>query len=208
MITDYKNLPIGKYQEIVKVSRDESLEEIDKQVKIIAILNDMTENQVLDLMITEYRELAAATAFLGKPSPETHTMIADEYKIGDWVLIPVKDFTKVTTAQYIDFQTFCKDVEMYLVELLSTMMVPKGHKYMQDYDVTLLRDDLMESLSVADALSLIAFFFSKSQNLIHNTLSYLLEEAKAMQNQEETEKLQRKIDQLMTLLKDGDGLQM
>lgn len=208
MITDFKNLPIGKYQEIIKVSRNESLEEIDKQVKIIAILNDMTENQVLDLMIPEYQKLAAATAFLGMPSPGNHTMIADVYKIGDWELIPVKDMTKITTAQYIDFQTFCKDVELYLVELLSTMLVPKGHKYLQDYDVTLLRDDLTESLSVADALSLMAFFFSKSQDLILNSLNYSLEEARKIENKEEREKILKKIDQQMSLLKNGGGLQM
>ena len=100
MIDNYRDLPIGKYMEIVKLARDESVDALDQQVKTIAILTDMTEDEVLALPILEYKKLAASTKFLEK-GYDGKLQIANSYGLGGFKLIPVKDISKITTAQYV-----------------------------------------------------------------------------------------------------------
>ena len=48
MIDNYKSLPIGDYQDILALCKDESLEELDRQVKILSILTKMDEDTLLN----------------------------------------------------------------------------------------------------------------------------------------------------------------
>ena len=45
IIDNYNRLTLGQYQEIQEISRNESLEDIDKQVQIISILTGMAESR-------------------------------------------------------------------------------------------------------------------------------------------------------------------
>lgn len=205
-IKDFNTLPIGRYQEILKISRNQSLEEIDKQIKIVALLNDLSEREVLDLPIGDYSKLAEQTAFLAV-APETRKKIADEIKVGDWDLIPVKDIRKMTTAQYIDFQTFSKDLEGYLVEMLSCLLVPKGHKYLQDYDVASLQEDLRRDLPVTDAVSMYAFFLSSCRDSMSSFRISLMQMLKETTDPQERKMIQENLRILNSSLS-GDGSQM
>lgn len=207
-IKDFNTLPVGKYKEILKISKDQSLEEIDKQIKILSVLNDMTEDQILNLPLPEYHKLSAASAFLGMPSPEDHTRIADSYMYGELTLIPTKDIEKMTTAQYVDFQTFSKDPERYLEHILSCFLIPKGCKYNQEYDIKEVQELIREEMSVSDALSLMAFFFSRLHSSILNFLNSCMSEANQIQDKQRREEILEKIQQQMTLLRNGGGSQM
>lgn len=207
-IKDYKTLPVGKYKEILTISKDQSLEEIDKQVKIISVLNDMTEDQILELPLQEYHKLSSSCSFLGKPSTEDHTRIADSYQYGDLTLIPTKDIDKMTTAQYVDFQTFSKDPERYLEQILSCFLIPKGCKYNQEYDIKEVQELIRDEMSVSDALSLLAFFFSRLHSSILNFLNSCISEANQIQDKEKREEILERIHQQMTLLRNGGGSQM
>ena len=61
MIDNYKSLPLGKYLDICQVCKDESLEEIERQVKILSILSDMSEEEILHLPIPKYKEMVVAS---------------------------------------------------------------------------------------------------------------------------------------------------
>ena len=157
MIDNYRDLPIGMYLEICEIDRRTDMEDINKQISIISILSGMAEDDILNLPIDEYREMAAKTVFLSHQY-DGEVLMAKNYILGSFNLIPVEDYRKITTAQYIDFQTFVKDVQHNLVEILSTMLIPKGKKYNQDYDIIKVQDAIRQYMPVADALSLIAFF--------------------------------------------------
>jgi hypothetical protein len=114
--------------EIQAVSKDESLEDIYKQVQILSILTGVAEEEILHLTIGEYKELVARSQFLN-PENVPYKQVAKKYLVGDFQLIPVTDFRKLETCQYIDFQTYAPDIDKYLVEFLSVILVPKGHRY-------------------------------------------------------------------------------
>ena len=112
MIESYSALPVGKYEEIIRISRDTALEEVDRQARILAVLTGLSADDILHLPIQDYKGLVRRSRFLesealGDPG-NIRTAIARTYKLRDFTLVPVTDFRKLTVAQYVDFQTFAK----------------------------------------------------------------------------------------------------
>lgn len=192
IIDNYRNLPVGKWLEILELSKDENVDALEQQVKTIAILTGLTEDEVLDLPIVEYKELASKTMFLEKEY-EGKLQIAKSYGLNGMELIPVKDFNKITTAQYVDYQTFSKEGDMYLVQTLSTLLVPKGKKYNDGYDMDAVQQAIRDNLSVADVVSLYAFFLTKWVKSIKDSQTYLDKEIKKIPNKLMREKLMKQV---------------
>lgn len=207
IIDNYRDLPIGMYLDICEIDRRTDIDELHKQVGIISLLSGMAEEDIYALPIGDYKTLASKTRYLSHPY-DGEVLTAKVYSLDGWVLQPVQDFRKITTAQYIDFQTFVKGGESNIVEIISTMLVPKGKKYNQDYDVVELQKSLREHLSVADALSLFAFFFVQYNQLIKDSLTSCREEAMKIPDKEMRRKTLRKIQEQEDLLKSGVGLRM
>lgn len=195
IIDNYRNLPVGKWLEILELSRDENVDALEQQVKTIAILTGLTDDEVLDLPIMEYKSLAAKTMFLEKDY-DGKLQIAKSYGLNGMELIPVKDFSKITTAQYVDYQTFSKEGEMYLVQTLSTLLVPKGKKYNDGYDMDAVQQAIRDNLSVADVLSLYAFFLTKWVKSIKDSQTYLDKEIKKIPNKLMREKLMKQVQEM------------
>ena len=195
IIDNYRNLPVGKWLEILELSKDENVDALEQQVKTIAILTGLTDDEVLDLPIMEYKSLAEKTMFLEKDY-EGKLQIAKSYGLNGIELIPVKDFNKITTAQYVDYQTFSKEGDMYLVQTLSTLLVPKGKKYNDGYDMDAVQQAIRDNLSVADVLSLYAFFLTKWVKSIKDSQTYLDKEIKKIPNKLMREKLMKQVQEM------------
>ena len=208
IIGSYRELPLGKWMDIQQLCKDDSLEELDRQVKIISILTGLTENDVLNLPIPKYKEYVVASRFLEKPSPDNHTRCAKSYIIGGFKCIPVSDYSKVSVAQYVDFQTFSKMGEDYFVQMLSCFLVPQGMTYNEGYDIAELQKAMREDLSVADALTLSAFFFKRCVVSIKDTLTFLHKVIKDLPK-EKREEVEKRLKVLESrLMTNGDGSPM
>ena len=201
MITSYINLTLGTYLDIDKVLRSEA-DDIDKQVSIIAILTGNTEEEILALPLTEYSALAAKTDFLKQEAPLVTA--PKRVIVGGRAYIPTEDFTKITTAQYVDFQTFSKEGVERLPELLAVLLIPEGHKYGQDYDFAGVVADV-KTLPLPVALALVGFFFASWSASIAASLSSL-EGMKKKVSKERREQLEKIISQTREMLA-GAGLQ-
>ena len=193
IIDNYRDLPIGMYLDICELDKRTDIDELHKQVCIIAMLTGRTEEEIYNLPLEEYRDLAAKTTFLSREY-DGEVMTAKSYGINGMVLVPVEDYRKITTAQYIDFQTFVKDAEKNIVEILSVMLIPKGKKYNQDYDIIELQNVLRRSLSVADALSLYAFFFVQYMQSTKDSLTYSKEAAMKLRDPEKRKRVLKEIE--------------
>lgn len=205
MITNYKSLPLGKYLDICQVCKDESLEEIDRQVKILSILSDMPEEEILHLPIPKYKEMVVASRFLEDVDKSRHKA-ARLYIVGDWQLVPTLDYRKMETAQYVDFQTFAPMVETHMAELLSCLLVPVGCRYNEGYDILEVQQALKDNLSVTDALSLSAFFLTRYRGLIKDSLNYCRQEIRTIKNESKRMQMEERIESLESLMRtSGDG---
>ena len=205
MITNYKSLPLGKYLDICQVCKDESLEEIDRQVKILSILSDMPEDEILHLPIPKYKEMVVASRFLEDVDKSRHKA-ARLYIVGDWQLVPTLDYRKMETAQYVDFQTFAPMVETHMAELLSCLLVPVGCRYNEGYDILEVQQALKDNLSVTDALSLSAFFLTRYRGLIKDSLNYCRQEIRTIKSESKRMQMEARIKSLESLMRtSGDG---
>ena len=196
IIDNYDRLTLGQYMEIQEISRNESLEDIDRQVQIISILTGVAEDEILHLPIPEYKELVARSAF-------------KKYILGGWELIPVRDFRKLETCQYIDFQSYAPDLDKYLVEFLSVILVPKGHRYNEGYDILELQKAIREEMSVSDGVSLAGFFLTLCRRSIQDSLNYSRREAMKVKDRRKREEILRRIEEQEEALgTSGDGSPM
>lgn len=179
MITSYKELPLGKWEEIYKLkNEDNDL----TQIKLLSILSDLTEEEILDLPLNEFKALNNLSAFLlDEPQKK---QIETEYLLGDTIYELTSNVDKLIVSQFIDYQTFVKDVDKYLVELIGVFLIPKGKKYNTDYDIRDAHEDIRKYLSIEDAVSLSAFFLILSQSWLEATETYLIKKMKKMMKQQ------------------------
>lgn len=203
MIKDYNHLPLGKYLEIQEVATSDK-EDIDKQVSVIAILADLTEDEVLNLPLMDYKRLAAESSFLEVPV-QVPANIAKTYNLNGWELVPTTDIRKMTTAQYIDFQTFSQQDNNNLVGVMSCFLIPKGKKYNEDYDIVELQNTIKDYLCVPHCLSLAAFFLTRFSSSILAMLTYCKWMTKMNLKGEQKKMMLKRIQELKEMLTNGDG---
>ena len=202
MIDNYISLTLGTFLDIDAILQSDK-EEIDKQVAIIALLSGETEADILALPLAEYAALAAKTDFLRQECPPVTAPA--RVVVGGRAYIPVKDFTKVTTAQYVDFQTFSKQGTQKLPEILAVLLVPEGHKYNEGYDFLDVVADV-KTLPLPVALSLVGFFFGALSESIADSLTFLEGKAKTLPRKKAKAMLEE-AERIKSLLA-GVGLQM
>lgn len=205
IIDNYNRLTLGKYMEIQEISRNESLEDIDKQVQILSVLTDVAEDEILHLPITEYKELVVKSGFLDPENIKYHP-VAKKYILGKFELIPCRDFRKIETCQYIDFQTYAPDLDNHLVEFLSVILVPKGHRYNEGYDILEVQQAIRDEMSVSDGISLAGFFLTWCRKSIKDSLNYSRQEAMGIKDKKKREEILERITEQERLLEtNGDG---
>ena len=169
MITAYKDLTIKKYKEIMAIS-DMETEDIDKQVKLISILSDFTEDDVYNLPLDKYGEYVDNLSFLFK-EPKPLTRLPDTITLGDVKYIVLKRVDRMTAGQYIDLQTYMKE-NLGVEYILSTILIPKGKRY-GDYDPIDVVSDISEYLDVETAMGIAFFLHKKLEYTIRGSLRYL-----------------------------------
>ena len=203
MIDNYNDLPLGTYLDNDAVLQDAALDDLDKQVRIIAILSSMTPDEVLALPLPDYAALARQTDFLRHECPPVTA--PSRVIVGERVYVPVQDFTKICTAQYVDFQTFSKEGTAKLPELLAVLLVPEGKTYNEDYDFAQVAADV-RTLPLPVALSLVGFFFASLSGSILASLTSL-DSLIAKAPKEQRKALEKTASNLRETLA-GLGLQM
>ena len=208
IIDSFNKLTLGRYAEIQELSKDESLEDVDRMVGILSILTGASEEEILHLPIAEFTELSSKAKFLTAEAFQAGR-IAKKYIIGEWELIPVTDYRKLETCQYLDFQTYAPDMENRMVELLSVILVPKGHRYNEGYDILELQQAIRDGMSVTDGVTLVGFFLTLFEKSIKDFLNFSKQEAKNLPKVKAKEEILERIKEQETLLQgSGDGSPM
>ena len=163
MIDSWEKLTIGKYQELTAIL-NKGGEEIEMKTEIISLLTDMDIDDVYDLPLPTYHRLLQSIGFLFEEIP--HRQVLRKYNLGGIEFEVLMSIEKMTAGQFIDYQTFIKDPQKYLVELLSIFFIPKGHKYNDGYDMVEVQKAIRENLSIVDGHSLAAFFLLWYRSLL------------------------------------------
>lgn len=148
-IDGWDRLTLDRYNSVIAVDPESE----DAGLAMAASANGMTLKEAYDLPLHESHEMAEAFSFAQKAPrvkrmKETFTLNGREYA-------PVTDPSKITTAQFIDYDQLPDKRD--LISVLSCVMVPPGHIYNDGYDLDTAKRD-MKDLSVEEAVSICDFF--------------------------------------------------
>lgn len=205
-IDSFSRLPVGKYEELVRLSRRDDIDELEKQLRRLSILSGLPEAEILHLPIADYKAMVRRSAFL-EGTYDTRPVAAKSYRLGPWELVPVTDARKLETCQYVDFQTFSADTDGNVAALLSVLLVPRGHRYNEGYEITEVQDAIREGLMMDTAAGVVAFFLTSSVKSIGDFLNLSEAEVKTLPDGERKEKMQKIITTLRGILnRNGAGL--
>lgn len=167
-------LPLSKYLKTLEIFNDKYMSDLDKNIEILAIYTDTTVDDILKLrpeVVGAHLADMSNVISSYKPSNSKHPK---NIKINDNVYTVNYNIGKLNMAQYIDFQQTIvnKNYLENLPALLSIFIIPKGHKYNDDYDILELRNILENNMTLDEALSIVFFLKTKSISLIKLKLLY------------------------------------
>ena len=167
----WDNISVGEFVEIRAILADESRNAEDKQIAIAALLQGISEDELLNMPLDEAREAFALANSLD--SPPKRSRIRQLYRVGAWTL-RATEAKDMTVAQWVDFQTFGRDMEKNIVEILSVALVPDKKTYNTGYDIEALKRDIRNKMMLPDALAVCFFFQRKWLKSMQRSLTYLV----------------------------------
>ena len=199
MIDNYESMPYVTFKRLLAAC-ETAEDDTQRTVSVLSILTGKSEDEILNLPIAEYGRLAQIAQFIG--TAPHNVPVRAEYKLGDFTLVPVIQIKNMTAGQFIDFQQYVKDDNLD-IELLSCLLVPKGHKYMDGYDIEDIHKTLRQHLLTRDAIALKSFFTVSSVASLPSILTSSEEVRKKLTRKQRRE--MRRAARVMRSLKDGAG---
>lgn len=151
----WNDLTIGQYERICSIFK-EDIDDEEKMIGVVTVVYGITEDEVMRQPLTRTRDMIASVEGL-KTSPDD-VRTKKRYRLKGKLYNVCLDADKITTAQYIDYQTYSKDLERNIAEILSVVLIPRGKRYGEGYDVAKLIGDIRESFPLGDALSIAKVF--------------------------------------------------
>lgn len=195
--------PLNIAMQIVDVVKNKDMETIDKNIKLISIVSDLSEDEIENLPIAEYNRLLSQCEWMNREPIGEYN---DHFILNGREYVVDNDLKRLTTAQYIDFQTFQKDIKKNIKYILAVFILPKGKKYNEGYDIDEVANDIWEYMPYIYVEGLLSFFLLAFQSLINSLLTYsILKMKKAMKREKMGAKriaIARQIINLKALRKD------
>lgn len=190
----WEKISVWQYQQIYNAlnSKEKDSTDLDLEVKLVGIVNNMTEMQIDSLPLNEYKELSKTIAFLNEPikgTPKKHIAISRtrRYRIN-------YDISKMPFARYIESKVFSEDLYGNLHKLAATMVIPQKRKLGfwidQPYDASKHQDysnDMLEAKFI-DVYHSLVFFYQVYRNWIEVSQVYLVSKLKTAGMEEDKAK--------------------
>lgn len=201
----WNDITIKEYDRITAIVEDEFNSPMEANIKTLAILCDVPEEEIWNMDITELRHLLSQTEWLSEfdfPRDLRTKKVriqGVDYEINT-------DISTFTVAQYIDFQNLWRDHSKHKGAFLTVILVPRGKKYNEGYDTAALAEVLENNLSIVDWNAICFFFLKEWLNLIKGFQLYSYLMLKKMKKKatpglrEKTEEALSQIEEMMRML--------
>lgn len=165
----WSDISINKFNELEKVIK-EDLDDLDREVALMAILCDATEEEILNLPMGEIVGIRNDMSFINEFKWNDKREVK-KIKV-DGLDLRMVDIKEMTLAQYVDFQTFYE--RKMLAEIISVFYVPKGKKYNEGYDMEDVINKIKENLDIISANEIVFFSLMKYLKYLKVTLTSLI----------------------------------
>lgn len=155
---------------------------------ILSIEDEYTTFNLLDYLygidssnmtLAEVSKYSGTLSFLNNLEKYKDIQLEDKYTINGTTYTGFLDLTKVTVAQFIDYQNYIKETPVKFEKVLSVFIIPEGHTYNDGYDLQQAQQDMLELPFVV--VQKVAFFLAKQlQTFVSLFLCYLKGDMKKM----------------------------
>lgn len=151
--TSWNDITVGDFQYIYNLEKEDPE---DKLLKLIALVNGVDYEDILDMPISKLEEHFEDIDFLSR-EPQSK-LVKGTYELNGRVY---KVYMKeLTTAQYIDFKQLADKYYEHLAQFLTVFIIPARHRYGDGYDLDIARQDI-ETMSITDARAVASFFLTR-----------------------------------------------
>jgi hypothetical protein len=196
IINSWEDISLNQFIEITKLQSETT----DSEKFTNEVLRYLYDEEPQQIPYTLYlAQINGLNQFFNKPVSQMKVSKSATYNINGTIYELDVTPNNFTTAQYIDFTTFSKEASN-LVNTLTTVLIPQGHKYNDGYDVEKVRQDI-GSMPCSHALGIVNFFVDWSRRSIVTILRFLTARIRRMKtNKEKTKQLRNQIKTLSQLL--------
>ena len=198
MKKSWKDISIGDYYQIQEIMNDTTLDNMDREMSLFALLYDITLEEAYNTPVNVFaQKMGKLTWVWEKPKPE---VVADTYSINGVKYKTLLAPDTMTTAQYIDFKNTLPGCEDHLEQMLSIFLVPEGKEYNTNYDIKQVEADILEYFPITSCMGLCAFFLIWSRAWTEVLTDYSRKMLKtAMRKEKDPRKKQLLKEQLMVM---------
>lgn len=185
----WEEITVKQYYEILDILRDDVGDAIELNARLIDCIWGIDS---ADIPVIRFSWYLDELKFLQEPYKPK--LPKKEYKVKDKVFKPILDVSKITTAQYIDFQELIKRNDHKL--LLNVLFIEDGKEYGEANNADLLWENL-----TLDAYSDVLYFF---QRLLLDLMKDTLNSSKKILRKEyrkekDPQKRQELMDQMVKI---------
>lgn len=147
----------------------------DETEKMVAVMQAVFGDDVIELPLAEYSKKASELSFLNEKIPTSIKI--KNVKVNNREYYFDGMLGNISTAQYIDFQKYLQNKDE--VKSFSVFFIPKGHKYNDGYDMLQVFDDIQD-MPVPVIMSASFFFTRQWQIFIKTFQRYSLKRLKKL----------------------------
>ena len=183
----WKDVTIDTYFELrsgLKKMYEDNASQNEINMYLISFLCDVSIEEVYKSKISELNKVSEEIKWVTEKIkrsivPTTIKINGEKYDIRT-------NMTKCNVAQYIDFNEYSKNMELFYRNLLACIVIPKGKEYNEGYDAVELAEKLGRTLDIQTAESIYLSFAIASMRLTKlylmalrlKTMRYLIETKK------------------------------
>lgn len=177
MMKDWKDISLSKFYKI------QDILSVQDGYTVLNLLDEIYDIDSFNMAISDMAKYNNSLDFLGKEIPKVD--LEEKYTINGTVYNSNFNLTKVTAAQFIDYQNYIANNKYE--DYLSVFFIPEGHTYNDGYDMNKVKQDIL-SLPITVVNSLAFFFTIQYAAFYHHFLSYLKHQLKDMKISKEKKK--------------------
>lgn len=188
--------------EAITLLNDVKIPDDLKMVEMLAILSDVSYDDIMKLSATDMMKLMNELTFLTTEVPKT--VVKPSLEINGKKYNHILNPKEITAGQFLDYKILIqqKDIDKKIARLIACFTVPDGCNYGEGYDTEELVDLINENVSVVEGQSIVDFFmiqfYAFSEALATSSIKNLRKQMKKAKSYKE----KRQIVTAINLLKE------
>lgn len=189
---DWYSISGEKYWQIIDILQSDE-DDITKQAELIATIEGISVDEVLNMPIQESAQKVKSLVFLNEFPMKEYRSLKTQVMEGKTYDV-ITDMSKLTTAAFIDYQTYTKlSFRDAYDKILSCFIIPVGFTYNDGYDVAEVQKVIRENLSWPEVQAALHFFLKRYAKSFMRSRQFLIKAIKKEKDQMKREELQSKV---------------